>query len=1056
MKNYTIAIAKVNIYDILPNINHDYKKYDFDISAFNWTAIQNSNIFRPMLLEQVEDNNQGFAAIFPSKRKYAINNYITRDLSTWTAPSEIGSLPYIVWKPLRDTEISGAFKDKLPSAPSSTAPSSSASTSTTTTTTTSSYDYYDSSIKYVGNDSVPREWKGPVWMNTQVSKLAYPDDVKVIKEFLTTYNFPENSDPPNIITDERYDATCMDSMLYPSSSTTTPSTTPSPSPSPSPSPYSTTTTTTTATSTSYLGIPNIQNIWQQNVREGLWWGIRSHPFLKTNMPFWISVSRNQISPSSDKAPTYLVIRLGRETTDQRYDIWIGSNIKPFIIDYMLAPPPDPDTTAAAVVADATAADEATAAAAAASAAAGVPPSSAAPAIGSSSSSGAPTTPPATPPATPLAGGIYMEFEDDLSRILDTTSEIEIGVMTIAGRLIVFVNNNSFVYTRVEKSTTTDGGTLKECIITAGDIDIYGTNMQLSINASPMTFAPMGIMNVPMPAEVASTDPEETRTAISPESPPGLPPSTLSTPSIPSTTPPSFVWNWHGINYKGVPDITKSVCELPKPPSIAYDIFGTDCEHYIDGGIAATAPASAAITPSGSTSTDFHLQGKVRFKRAGPTTFPSMLGTDIYYVSMFPLASKMDLPVIGTVTPGTAAPTADICYGGCPYFFRLKGGYVPWIPNTFPVAVDISDNVLSISESASAGDYFHVKKTATVIVYNPNGIISGLGDSNSSSEITSTTTTSTATATISTSMLKYQKGIDISWSWGDDTPVKTFTGIITNVNSTEVAGKEVLTLTCADYMYILNAIPIINSPFYDGMVAKYAIKELAMRSGLLDASFSVDWTSADDYFLPSGFAYSQPAMRFQTSQKLLECMIDIVKRFEAFIYFDGAGVLHINKLPGGLFSVPVATTAVEFHMDMTTDIDGTILNERNVDFNFDSTVNCISLFTLDRNSRNAIIYGKTATGAEDRLPFRKPMLLDQPALGELPAAKAWVADLALRVFKPILKTRFSCVFSTDKATILPLSFITLDGQNFRVTSVKRDFSAENNDFKASFECEWLGG
>lgn len=1006
MKNYTIAKVFVNIYDLLPYINKNYKRYDFDITAFSWKAISSSNIFPPILLEQVEDNNQGFAAIFPSKRKYAINNYITRDLTTWTAPTSIGSLPYIVWNPLRDVEVSGAFKDKLP----------------TTGTSSSSYDYYNSSIKYVGNDSVPKEWKGPVWTNTQVGKLAYPDDVKVINQFLTTYNFPPNSVPTNIITDERYDATCMDNMLYPSSSGST------------------------------SGIPNIQNLWQQNVREGLWWGIRSHPFLKTNMPFWVSISRNQISPSSDKAPTYLVIRLGRETTDQRYDIWIGSNIKPFIIDYMLAPPPDPSTTAATVVAAAESASTTAATAAAgagasspAATAAGISPAS----IAISSAAVPPTTPPATPTTT---GGIYMEFADDLSRILDTTSEIEIGIMTIAGRLIVFVNNNSFVYTRVEKSTTTEGGVLKECIITAGDIDIYGTNMQLSINVSPMTFAPMGIMNVPMPAEVTSAE---------------------TTPS-PGTIPPPFVWNWHGINYQGIPDVTKSPCELPKPPSIYYDIFGTDCQYYIDGGIPPTAPPDAAINPSGSTPTDFHKQGIIRFKRAGPTIFPSMLGTDIYYVSMFPLKSQMNLPVIGTISPGTPAPTADICYGGCPYFFRLKGGYIPSIPNSLLSPVNISDNVLSVSESSSAGDYFHVKKTATITIYNPNGDIS-----NSSSTTTTTTTTPTVTTTtttpimvttsnsstvLSTSMLLYQKGVDISWSWGDDIPIKTFTGVITNVNSTEVAGKEVLTLTCADYMYILNSIPIINSPFYDGMVAKYAIKELAMRSGLLDSAFFVDWQNGDDFFLPSGFSYSQPAMRFQSSQKLFECMIDIVKRFEAFIYFDGAGALHINKLPGGLFSVPVfigssnsnaSSTVTVFHTDIVNDPDGIILNERNVDFNFESTVNCISIFTLDRNSRNAIIYGKTAAGVEDHLLFRKTMLLDQPALGELAAAKAWANDLSLRVFKPILKTRFSCV-GTNKATILPLSFITLDGQNFRVTSVKRDFSADNNDFKASFECEWLGG
>jgi len=323
-------------------------------------------------------------------------------------------------------------------------------------------------------------------------------------------------------------------------------------------------------------------------------------------------------------------------------------------------------------------------------------------------------------------------------------------------------------------------------------------------------------------------------------------------------------------------------------------------------------------------------------------------------------------------------------------------------------------------------YFHVKKSASLTFYNPNGEVSDLVVTN-------------------------QTVIRVAWGWDVfGLPTHTFTGIVLNVSKSEVAGKETVTLNCEDYMYVLKSVPIINSPFYDGMVAVYAIQDLAERGGAL--TFEKDWEEEEDYFLPSGYAFSSPKMRFNSSQNLLDCILEMTKRFEAYVYFDAAGKFHINKLPGGLFSAPTSDPVAEFTSDMIAGGPiNTILEERTVDISFESTLNAISILTVDRNTRNAIIYAKTAAGAEDHLVFLKPYLYNQPAFGELDAARAWAEEFALRAFFPILTTTFK---TTGFLLVNPMEFITVDGQMFRVMSVKRSFTADSNDMNCSYECEWL--
>ena len=69
MKNLGKANVSVEILKTLPGVSKDSTKYNFDITASNWEAINSSHFFSPLLMEQVSDSQAQFAAIFPQRRK---------------------------------------------------------------------------------------------------------------------------------------------------------------------------------------------------------------------------------------------------------------------------------------------------------------------------------------------------------------------------------------------------------------------------------------------------------------------------------------------------------------------------------------------------------------------------------------------------------------------------------------------------------------------------------------------------------------------------------------------------------------------------------------------------------------------------------------------------------------------------------------------------------------------------------------------------------------------------------------------------------------------------
>jgi hypothetical protein len=518
--------------------------------------------------------------------------------------------------------------------------------------------------------------------------------------------------------------------------------------------------------------------------------------------------------------------------------------------------------------------------------------------------------------------------------------------------------------------------------------LYGTNVQAIINVAPMTFAPLGVFATPLPSILVETSEDR-----------------LKVQRI----------AYKGVRYNG--QLDGSVAILPQQPDRTGTLYGVDCYQFMDGG------TGDIVSPSG---IGFHQQGLIYFVNAGDVGIKSLPNNDFYILVFKSSDVQFNTP---------SETLFEIKFAGCPYFFRLKGGYDVTRELGIPSYTQIPD-VISATETSSAPDYFHATTGANVTIYNKNGEYDYLKGR--------------------------QYGIRIYWGWGKNI-YKTFTGVIVSVSSSETPGKEILSLQCEDYMFILKNMLIINSPFYDGMVAYYAIADLAKRGGV--TQFVNDFrnengtSNADDYFLPSGYTFTKPAMRFSSKNTIFQCIMEIVKRFEAFVYFDSDGKFHVKKLPGGLFSeVTAASFVAEFYRDpKRTTPSEIILNEKNIEISYASTVNRINIYTLDRDTRNAILYTKSATATENLMPFRKVLLYDQAALGDLEVARTYAERLSRRVFSPIRKTSFSTIGHVGTTTIGKiLDFVKVDSQEFRIMSIAKKYSADQNDFNNEYGCEWLGG
>lgn len=381
------------------------------------------------------------------------------------------------------------------------------------------------------------------------------------------------------------------------------------------------------------------------------------------------------------------------------------------------------------------------------------------------------------------------------------------------------------------------------------------------------------------------------------------------------------------------------------------------------------------------------------------------------------------------------------YSGVPFLHRIRGYYYQDnndIPNS--LIMDTYD-VMSLNQNYEAEDIYSISQSADITLYYSQELRTKL------------------------SLEKKSYGIKIFLNWVPIGSTQTisipcFAGVTLDTSVLEIAGKETISIHCEDGMRILQDNPVINSPYYDGTNWFTAIKNLAEKAGII--SVKDDSTSEMDYFLPCGYSFQEPKMRFSPNQTIKECISTICQLYEKIFYFDTDGVLRCSDLQGGIaFSGAEENAQYKYYRDPSMGYD-VILGEKKTEKLIGSTVNAIMVTSIDRESGKPLIVSHHADfempwnskykTQEIIPPYRKIFFLEQNAFGAIEPAQKWIAMVAERMYKVPSKISFKTA-STN--IVLPLSMISVDGKKFRSTSCQRSFNADDNSISTTISGEWLG-
>jgi hypothetical protein len=234
--------------------------------------------------------------------------------------------------------------------------------------------------------------------------------------------------------------------------------------------------------------------------------------------------------------------------------------------------------------------------------------------------------------------------------------------------------------------------------------------------------------------------------------------------------------------------------------------------------------------------------------------------------------------------------------------------------------------------------------------------------------------------------------------------------------------------------------------YDG------VADLVQRAKI---SIVDDTDDSQRYYLPSGYSWTQPKMRFNSMTSLKDNVVEMCKLCERVVYFDENGLMHLDHLQGGLMGdLDNVATVGDFERSPQSDIH-VILNEKKTDNKLGSAVNSVFLRTVDR--LNGAVYLVSKTKQNYKFPYQKQLMIDQPALGSAGAAN-YHSDLLLEHFS---RTPRGITFSTilgSNDKIHPMDVIQVrndDGgwDRMRVQSLTRRFNADDNSIEVSLTCEW---
>ena len=335
--------------------------------------------------------------------------------------------------------------------------------------------------------------------------------------------------------------------------------------------------------------------------------------------------------------------------------------------------------------------------------------------------------------------------------------------------------------------------------------------------------------------------------------------------------------------------------------------------------------------------------------------------------------------------------------------------------------------------------------------------------------------------------------------GNDPRTLSFTGVCYGGDVSTRAEQEVVKLECEDMMRVLDDVPILNSPFYDGMEANAAVLDLAQKASLnydpegknnqirvtagtpedkYKQTGEFDSNNLNKFILPMGYSFLEPKMKFPDRQSIKECILQIAKMDWRIMYFDEFGVFYYANLPGGNEGkVSESDVKAEFYssphdISDTDPTDGrnaisndklifVVYREKRESWNMGDVRSSIQVMSVDKESRDIILQRQTnwngmepSTSLSDAsigyVGYNKPYIARAPYLGDRNVTRKYMRNLT-RLYRPPYHVSFEIY---GLVNLKALDIIKIDGKYARITNIQNTINKKENQYWSQITAEWF--
>lgn len=413
----------------------------------------------------------------------------------------------------------------------------------------------------------------------------------------------------------------------------------------------------------------------------------------------------------------------------------------------------------------------------------------------------------------------------------------------------------------------------------------------------------------------------------------------------------------------------------------------------------------------------------------------------------------------------------------PILFSVEANAPPLPKETSPQWIDITDLLINADISQSAPDYYNIDQYLSLRIRDDNF---SYDDGNGNLvTVNSYDYFSSAAREIRLQAGWYLSDPDSDQpSTVDKVELRTiFTGFVTNVSLDYIAELNVVNLKVSHMIERMKYIPILLSPYYDGMETGGVIADLVRRGQLFkednptepNVIFIEDDQEVEafsnPFYLGIGKDYQSPAFKFNSDEVIMDCIRKVASVDGARVYGHPNGALVYQKSNKGQIdeATPVATFYSypskdgDTHSEYYTMFDGLTFEQTPHE-----SFNQVFVFTVERDIRKPLV-AKISKLDENgdiditNVGYVKIYRRMDPALGDQRAANMHARNLAKILFNPPKRASFECFGHPELLPIQVIKVMTTKGDlgKFRITSISSRIAKNGDEFtyEASYELEW---